>query len=139
MLDVMPLIPSLAVAGLVGATLLPAHSIVVAHVNDRSPAGAAVAVSGGLVLIQGMGAASGPLIGGFAMDLIGPRGLLFCFGAFQAVTVLFGVYRIAVLKEPDAEMRSDFVAVPATVVDGALEVMALQEDTREGIADPAGR
>ncbi len=136
MLEAMSLGPSLLAAALVGAVLLPSHSIVVAHVNDRAPAGAAVAISGGLILAQGVGAASGPLIGGYAMDILGPRGLLYCFGVFQVAIAVFGIYRIWVLEAPEEDARGDFVAVPVNAVDGALEIYgADDEPTDESPSD----
>ncbi|SEN90611.1 MFS transporter [Palleronia pelagia] len=80
MLAVLPLpAPSgpllLAMGFAIGGLVLPAQAIVIAHVNDRAPGSATLAVSGGLVLMQGLGAALGPLLAGLFMDLIGPRGL----------------------------------------------------------------
>jgi MFS family permease len=119
-------VPSLAVsvglAALLGGVLLPTMSLVVAHVNDRAPPAALLAASGGLVLMQGIGAASGPFIGGALMDLIGPRGLLLVLAGIQAVIVGYALYRIVVHKGIEPDERADYAPLTLTPVEGELEL-----------------
>ena len=51
-------------AGIFGGTIVPTYSVVMAHVNDSVGEGEFVAASGGLLIMQGVGAAAGPLLGG---------------------------------------------------------------------------
>ena len=51
-----------------GGTIVPTYSVVMAHVNDAVGEGEFVAASGGLLIMQGVGAAVGPLLAGFAMS-----------------------------------------------------------------------
>src|SRR5262249_2275919 len=61
-------------AGVLGGTIVPTYSVVMAHVNDAVGEGEFVAASGGLLIMQGVGAATGPLLGGLAMSAL-PQGL----------------------------------------------------------------
>jgi MFS family permease len=47
---------------LFGGTIIPTYSIVIAHVNDGVTPGEFVAASGGLLIVQGVGATVGPTV-----------------------------------------------------------------------------
>ncbi|MEQ9241831.1 MFS transporter [Roseovarius indicus] len=113
---------SLAIAALIGGLLLPTISVVVAHINDRAPADSLLAASGGIVLMQGIGAAAGPFIGGAAMDAFGPTGLLMTLSAAQAVMVLFAVFRLMVNKGIEPEQKTPYAPVPMSAVEGDLQL-----------------
>ena len=49
---------------IVGGTIVPTYSVVIAHVNDAVVEGEFAAASGGLLLAQGAGAVIGPLLAG---------------------------------------------------------------------------
>lgn len=90
---------------LIGGLVLPAQSIVIAHVNDRAPGSAILAVSGGLVLMQGIGAAVGPLIAGVLMDLMGPRGLPLALASLQTMIAGWGLLRVMIRSDPETRER----------------------------------
>ncbi|MBP0484832.1 MFS transporter [Sagittula salina] len=102
----------LAVAFVTGGLVLPAQAIAVAHVHDRAPGSALLAVSGGLVLMQGIGAAIGPLIVGALMDWLGPRGLPLGLALLQGAIALWGLWRVMVRHDP--ETRERHAAPPLT-------------------------
>ena len=74
-LDGIGFYPTLALAVLHGALMIPIYSLCLAHVNDRAPANRFVQVSGGLLLVYSAGAVLGPLAAAPLMDLAGPGGL----------------------------------------------------------------
>jgi MFS family permease len=74
-----------------GGTIVPTYSIVIALVNDGVAAEEFVAASGCLLLVQGTGAALGPLIAGLAMSAQ-PQGLSYTLIAAQILIGIFGVY-----------------------------------------------
>ena len=49
--------------------IIPTYSIVIAHVNDGVTPGEFVAASGGLLIVQGVGATVGPIVAVSAMRL----------------------------------------------------------------------
>ena len=74
-----------------GAMAFPMYAVSVAHTNDYAHADEYVMVSGGLLLMYGIGAILGPFLAPAVMDLIGTDGL-FVFTA--AVHLLLGFYII---------------------------------------------
>jgi MFS family permease len=77
---------------LLGGFMSVIYPVCVAHANDRMPAERAIAVSGQLILISGVGSALGPLLGSSVMEGFGIRGL---FSYMAAVATLFGLFAIA--------------------------------------------
>jgi MFS family permease len=120
-LSVLPLWPSVGVAFVIGGVLLPTTSLVVAHVNDRAPPRLLLAASGGLVLMQGLGAAAGPLVAGAAMEVLGPAGLLYTLAAVQSVIAAFAVARIVANRGVRRAEKGAFAPIPLDPVDGELE------------------
>jgi MFS family permease len=110
----------LAIGFAIGGLVLPAQSIAIAHVNDRTPRSALLAVSGGLVLMQGIGAALGPLFAGLLMDLIGPRGLPLALASLQGAIVLWGLYRVTKRSDPETRDRQGAPPLTAHPVEGDL-------------------
>ncbi|SFB05720.1 Predicted arabinose efflux permease, MFS family [Poseidonocella pacifica] len=107
-----PPIILLAAGFAVGGLVLPAQAIAVAHVHDRAPRSALLAVSGGLVLMQGIGASLGPLFVGALMDWIGPRGLPLGLASLQGAIALWGLLRVTIRDDP--ETRERHAAPPLT-------------------------
>jgi MFS family permease len=79
---------------LLGASIVPTYSIVIAQVNDAVAKNEFVAASSCLLLIQGTGAALGPAIAGFAMSAW-PHGLGYTLIAAQLLIAAWGIYRLA--------------------------------------------
>src|SRR6516162_3959743 len=76
-----------------------AYSVVMAHVNDAVGEGEFVAASGGLLIMQGVGAVAGPLIAGFAMSAF-ELGFAFTVIATQLLMATFGLYRLRCRAAP---------------------------------------
>jgi MFS family permease len=79
---------------LLGASIVPTYSIVIAQVNDAVAKNEFVAASSCLLLIQGTGAAVGPAIAGLAMSTW-EHGLGYMLIAAQLLIAGWGVYRLA--------------------------------------------
>jgi MFS family permease len=77
---------------LLGGFMSVIYPVSVAHANDRMPGERAIAVSGRLILISGIGSAVGPLLGASVMEAFGIRGL---FGYLAAVAALFALFALA--------------------------------------------
>src|SRR5580700_8104263 len=106
-------------AGIFGGTIVPTYSVVMAHVNDAVGEGEFVAASGGLLIMQGAGAAAGPLLGGVAMSAL-QQGLSFTLIATQIIMAVFGVYRLTRRAAPPEMHRGAFLVEPPTPVGTAL-------------------
>jgi len=103
-----------------GGTIIPTYSIVMAHVNDSVDKGEFVAASGGLLIMQGVGAAVGPVIAGLAMSAL-QQGLSYTLIATQILMALWGVYRLTRRAAPPEMHKGAFVVEPPIPVGTTLE------------------
>jgi MFS family permease len=79
---------------LFGGLVLPIYGVVVAHVNDAVSPSEFVAASGGLLIVQGTGMATGPLLGGLAMTAVGNNGLAWLIIGALFLVAAWGWYRL---------------------------------------------
>jgi MFS family permease len=80
-------LPVLLVASvLFGGFGIPIYSLCVAFANDNLPPGRLLGTARGLLLLNGLGTAAGPFVGGLAMNVAGPSGL-FLYAALLLVVL----------------------------------------------------
>jgi MFS family permease len=107
--------PGLIVSAfLYGGLMFSLYGLSVAHTNDHLQPGQVLEATRGLLLIYGIGALAGPLIGGFAMREAGPVGLPAVSGATVALLGLFGIYRMLRRAPPPREEQGGFVPMVRT-------------------------
>jgi MFS family permease len=107
-----------ACIALFGGTIVPTYSIVIAHVNDTVDKTRFVAASGGLLLLQGIGAAVGPVIGGLAMSTW-RQGLGYMLVVAQIMIAVWGLYRLT-RRSVSQEQKGTFRVEPPVPVASAL-------------------
>jgi MFS family permease len=100
---------------LFGGTIIPTYSIVIAHVNDGVTPGEFVAASGGLLIVQGVGATVGPIVAGLAMS-VAERGLSITIITAQLLIALWGAYRFSFRPVSPTGSKADFVVEPPVPV-----------------------
>src|SRR5260221_275997 len=110
-----------------GGTIVPTYSVVIAHVNDAVGEGEFVAASGGLLIMQGLGAAAGPLLAGLAMSA-SEHGLSYTLIAAQVLMAAFGVYRSTRRAAPPETHKGAFVVEPLIPVGTTLESVHSRAD-----------
>jgi MFS family permease len=93
---------------LLGGFMSVIYPICVAHANDRMPGEKAIAVSGRLILISGVGSTLGPLFGASVMEVFGVRGLFNYLGAVAALFACFALLRWVVVRAPTVRRRRPF-------------------------------
>jgi len=113
---------------LLGGFMSVIYPVCVAHANDRMPAERAIAVSGRLILISGIGSAVGPLLGGVAMSEFGIRGLFHFMAAVTALFALFALARRLSVRASLFKRRRPFLLLPAIFAHDLAH--ASQERTR---------
>ncbi|WP_306044752.1 MFS transporter [Nioella sp. MMSF_3534] len=130
---------NLVLASVFGAAIFAMYPIIVAHANDHAPPGTSIQVSGGLLMVYGIGAIVGPLIAGQIMDPFGPRGLFMTTIAAHVVMIAFTLWRIsrrAAVAEAD---KGDFHAsMPARIATPETAALQEGEDEAEPLAPQAG-
>ncbi|MBV9875040.1 MAG: MFS transporter [Verrucomicrobia bacterium] len=103
-----------------GGTIVPTYSVVMAHVNDSVEEGEFVAASGGLLIVQGVGAVCGPIVAGIAMSTWA-RGLAVTLITAQLLMAAFGIYRLSRRAAPPERHKGTFVVEPAVPVASTFE------------------
>ena len=107
--------------GLYSSLCLPLFSLNLAHTNDFVPKSKFVAAGGGLQLIFGVGAISGPILCSLFMSWFGLNGFFVFLILTHALIGGFGLYRMRVRETVD-NPESTFTPVPATITPAGLEL-----------------
>jgi MFS family permease len=97
-----------------GGLMFTLYSISVAHTNDHLTAGQVLEATRSLLLVYGVGALCGPILGGVAMQVFGPPGLPGLSAIAALLLALFGLYRITRRAPPALEEQAEFVAMVRT-------------------------
>ncbi|WP_440614658.1 MFS transporter [Candidatus Pelagibacter sp. HIMB1748] len=119
--------------GLYSSLCLPLFSLNLAHTNDFVPKSKFVAAGGGLQLIFGVGAISGPILCSLFMGWFGLNGFFGFLIIVHALIGAFGLYRMRIRETVD-NPDSTFTPVPATITPAGLE---LDPDTPETLDNTA--
>jgi MFS family permease len=118
-----------------GGFVFTIYGLSVAHVNDRIDSSRLLEVTGGLLLLYGIGAAVGPTAAGIMMDALGPGSLLVYFAALLAATALFAAHRMRVTPPLPAQEQSNYVPVTG----GSQAVLQLDPRLEPQPADAPGQ
>jgi MFS family permease len=103
---------NLGLAALFGAAVFAMYPIIIAHASDKAT-GNFLAISGGLLMVFGLGSIIGPLMAGVLMGWIGGAGLFVATAVAHVLIIAQALYRIA---KGDAVLqadKTDFVPIPA--------------------------
>ncbi|PTX55753.1 sugar phosphate permease [Litoreibacter ponti] len=132
----------LACAFVIGGMTNPLYALLIAYTNDYLEPEDMAGASGGLLFINGLGAIGGPIITGWLMTTIGPKGFWLIILATMAATTLYAAYRMT--QRPSAYSdEEDYDAVsyaPVGMGSTAVMVEAAQEyyvETAEEMAEAA--
>lgn len=99
---------------LYGGLMFTLYSISVAHTNDHLTAGQVLEATRSLLLVYGIGALCGPVLGGIAMQVFGPPGLPAMSAITAAFLALFGLFRITRRAPPALEEQAGFIPMVRT-------------------------
>ena len=90
----LPFMLEVLVAALLGGIINPLYSLLIAHTNDYLNKEEMPGASAGLIFLNGFGAIFGPLLAGWLMEVIGPKGYFLIIGGFFAGLALYAAYRM---------------------------------------------
>lgn len=124
---------SLIVLGVVyGGLTFTIYGLSVAHVNDLIDRSRVLEVTGGLLLLHGVGATVGPTLAGGLMDLLGPGSLLLYFtGVLVGLALCVWRYiRLRPLNRGEQGHKADYVVM------GGGSQAVLQLDPRSPDTEP---
>lgn len=127
-------------AGVFGVFALPVFGLCAAHANDHADESDFVAVSGGLLLVFGVGSILGPVISPFVMTAFSPSALFGYTAAIHLALVAFGLYRLTQRSGVAVADQTDYVPVPRTTP-AVFEIdprgSSGEESQSDGAAAPA--
>ncbi len=103
---------NLVLVAVFGAAIFAMYPILVAHANDHAPAGSSIQVSGGLLMVFGLGSIVGPLVAGLLMSEIGPRGLFGTTIFAHVAIIAFTLWRIWRAPAVPQEEKGAFHPIP---------------------------
>ncbi|SEN07775.1 MFS transporter [Palleronia pelagia] len=130
----------MALAALFGATVFAMYPVIVAHANDHAEPGSFIQVSGGLLLVFGIGSIFGPTVAGFAMTSFGAATLFAVTGGAHALLIAFAILRIAtapaVSPENKTRIRARLLARGSTPETLAMAANQKEFDARDKAAAP---
>jgi MFS family permease len=109
-------------AALWGAGALSFYSVSAAHATDRTESGQIASVMSGMLFVWAAGSVIGPIITGTTADTeLGQPGVFAVVAVLYFALLAANLWRVSVMKRPDALHRSPFVAVAGTsVVEGQV-------------------
>ncbi|VDC31856.1 MFS transporter [Pseudogemmobacter humi] len=84
----------LVVAALLGGITYPVYGLILAYTNDYLSKEQMAAASAGLLFINGIGSIFGPLITGWLMGVVGPRGFFLFVGVLYAALAGYAAWRM---------------------------------------------
>lgn len=88
-------------AFLLGATTNPLYSLLIAHTNDFLEHEDMASASGGLIVLNGIGATGTPVLVGYLMESLGAAAYLVFIATVMALIMAYAVYRMTVRPTPD--------------------------------------
>ena len=83
----------LTMCGLFGAAAFSLYGIAVAHANDHADASSFVKVSGGLLMLFGLGTVVGPILAAAAMNRLGPEGMFIVTAGAHLLIIIYAIQR----------------------------------------------
>jgi MFS family permease len=102
----------LALAFCLGGVIYPAYSLSVAHANDYADSADFVKISGGLLIVYGIGTMGGPLLAAWLMETRGPMGIFLATGTAHAAYAGYAIWRTFRREAVPADERDDFRNIP---------------------------
>ncbi|QHQ34659.1 MFS transporter [Algicella marina] len=112
----------LVLAFIIGGCANPLYSLVIAYTNDFLESDDMAAASGGLLFVNGLGAISGPLVIGWAMNYFGPYAYFGYIALLFALIAAYAAYRMTQRPAPNVEDTATYTAILPQASPVAMEV-----------------
>ncbi len=122
----------LVVAALLGGITYPMYSLIIAYTNDYLSKDQMAAASAGLIFLNGFGAIFGPLVTGWLMGQVGPRGFFLFIGLLYGVHSAYILWRMSRRAAP--AVAGSFRGMSPTA--GSVAAAAVLEGSHEAPGKP---
>jgi len=95
-----------------GGLVFSLYSLFIAHANDYLAPSQMVAMSSGLLMVNGAGAVIGSPLAASVIEIVGTRGFMPTIAGFLFLLAGFVLYRMRMRSAVPAEAQGTFVAIP---------------------------
>lgn len=120
---------NLILVGFFGVAIFAMYPVIVAHANDHAPPGTSIQVSGGLLMIFGLGSIIGPLVAGVLMTQVGPHGLFLTTASAHVLMIGFALWRITRKRAVPIEEKTAFkVTLPGRAATPETAALSAGDD-----------
>jgi MFS family permease len=106
-------VPVLIASALFGGSIYAMYPVIIAHAFDQAMPGSYLKISGGLLLIYGVGSICGPLIAGAVMVWDARTGLFYTTFTAHLLLAGFALYRTTQRDSVTTKEKTDFVGIPS--------------------------
>ncbi|MEM7213150.1 MAG: MFS transporter [Pseudomonadota bacterium] len=120
-------------AFVIGGMANPLYSLLAAYVNDQLEHEDMASAAGGLILINGVGALTAPIVVGFAMENVGPAGFFLVIATAMGLTFVYSLWRMTQRPSTPVDETGPMVAMSPVVSQVATDAAweAALEDAQE--------
>ena len=94
-----------------GAMIYSAYPVLVAHASDHANPDSFIKISGGLLLMYGLGGVVGPIVSGGLMSVLPEQGLFITTLGAHLFIIAYGFWRMAHSEAVSEQDKSDFVGM----------------------------
>ena len=120
---------------MVGGVANPLYSLIVAYVNDLLEPEDMASASGGMIMINGVGAMGAPIAVGFVMDNVGAGGFFLFIAAAMALISTYALYRMT--QRPATPVSDTGPLVPMSPVTASVAADVAWEVAAQEAAEQA--
>ena len=127
---------AMALGAVWGAFAFPLYAVSVAQANDYAEPNEFVLISSGLLLVYGVGAVLGPLIGSLLINFTGAGGMFLMVVAVNLLLCVYLVYHTLQRKQASDEDQIPFTeALAAATTKSQIYVYSDEEEADTGTED----
>jgi MFS family permease len=83
----------ITIVGIYGGAAYSIYAVAVAHANDHANSSNFIKVSGGLLILYGLGTVVGPIFGAWSMGAFGPEGLFLVTASAHLLIIVYAIQR----------------------------------------------
>jgi len=112
-------------AAVIGGTANPLYSLLVAYTNDYLEPEDMASAAGGLIVLNGVGAAGTPILVGYVMDIAGPPSFLAFMAALMGAIAVYALYRATV--RPSTPVDETLPVAPMGMIGSPVAGTVAQE------------
>ncbi len=131
--DHLPYALFLALVAIFGGLVLTIYSLGVSHTNDHLKPSQMVAASSSLILVNGTGAAVGPILVGALMQSFGERAYFATLAGLTGTLMVYDLWRKIRSRPVPAAQKGHFIGAHPEAVAGQVIASAVQNRGRDDI------